>query len=406
VRHFANWLDAYQEYTQFSEAPEAFHRWTGISVIAGALRRRVRIDMGYFRWFPNFFLCFVAPPGIVSKSTTADIGMSLLRRVPGIKFGPSAVTWQALITAMAESREDYATDDGQFFPMCALTVIASELGTLLQPGDQAMLNALTDLWDGRDDPFRKKTKGGGDEVIENPWLNLIGCTTPSWIAENFTSHFIGGGFASRTLFIYAEHKRQLVAYPSQRLPNSHNDLGEKLVDDLTKFALLEGEVQMTPEAVRWGTQWYEKHYKSDNPLRADTRFGGYFARKQTHIHKTAIVLAVARTGSLLIEAEDLELADKWVTDLEANMLEVFGSMNKEKITEQMASVLKVIRDRTSLTKSDLYGTFVTIMGYETFSEALNGLIQAGLVSLIDRADGIHVEITKGGRRMIGDKDGE
>ena len=70
-RHFPDWLSAYVEYTSFSEAPRRMHFWAGVSAIAGALRRRVWFDQFYFQWHPNLYIVFVAPPGIVSKSTTA-----------------------------------------------------------------------------------------------------------------------------------------------------------------------------------------------------------------------------------------------------------------------------------------------------------------------------------------------
>ena len=97
-RHFPDWLAAYVQYASFSEAPTRMHFWSGVSAIAGALRRRVWIDQAYFKWTPCFYIVLVAPPGIVSKSSTAAIAMSLLREVPGINFGPDVVTWGAIVT--------------------------------------------------------------------------------------------------------------------------------------------------------------------------------------------------------------------------------------------------------------------------------------------------------------------
>lgn len=393
ARNFKDWIKAYVDYTQHSEAPNSFHEWTAVATIAGALRRRVRLEMGYFKWFPNFYLCFVAPPGIVSKSTTADIGMSLLRRVDGIKFGPSAVTWQALVTSLSKSREDYPQRDGTFMPMCAVTLVASELGTLLQSGDAGMIDALTDLWDAKDAPFIKETKKDGEEIIINPWINIVGCTTPAWIASNFTSYFITGGFASRTLFVFAEHKRQLVAYPASKLPLDQVTVGDKLTKDLEEIAELEGVFSMDLTAVEWGTEWYQRHFASDNPLRLDPRFGGYFARKQTHIHKTAMVLVAAQRNDLRITREDLIRAENMVTALEPNMLEVFGEMNKEKITEQMSQILKAIRDAKRIRRSELYKKFLTSMGYDTFSQCLTGLLNAGVASLIQDGGDVFVKFT-------------
>ena len=65
------------------------------------------MDMAIFKWTPNFYILLVAPPGIVSKSTTVDIGMDILAQVTGVKFGPDVVTWQSLIKSLAESGEAF-----------------------------------------------------------------------------------------------------------------------------------------------------------------------------------------------------------------------------------------------------------------------------------------------------------
>ena len=210
ARQLKNWIDAYMKYTQYSEAPEEFHKWTAIGSIAGALRRRVWFYMGYFSWYPNFFMFFVAPPGVVSKSTTVSLGVDLLREVPGIHFGPSSITWQALIKALEDAQEDVMSGD-EFNPMACLTIPVSELGTFLDPRNREMIDVLVDLWDGKTGVWEKVTKTGSSERIVNPWIHIMGCTTPSWIAENFGDYFFGGGLASRSVMIYADQKRSLVA---------------------------------------------------------------------------------------------------------------------------------------------------------------------------------------------------
>ena len=130
TRNFPNWLSAFLEYASHTEAPKIMHTWAGVSAIAGALRRKVWIDQYYYRWTPNFFVILVAPPGVVSKSTTADVAMSLLRDVPGIKFGPDVVTWQSLVTSFAAACESFEYD-GDWHPMSAMTLVSSELGNLI-----------------------------------------------------------------------------------------------------------------------------------------------------------------------------------------------------------------------------------------------------------------------------------
>jgi hypothetical protein len=393
-RNFPDWIDAYLGYTAASEAPEAFHRWTAIATIAGALRRQVHLNMGLFKWYPNFFICFVSPPGIVSKTTTMDLGMNLLARVPGIRFGPSIVTWQALHMAFSQAREDYPDGTGGFIPMSALTIASSEFGNLIQPGDKAIMNLLTDLWDGRRQST-KMTKKDGEETIANPWAQLIACTTPSWIADNFDHYFIGGGFASRTLFVYADHKRRLVPYPDLELSPAHIALGDQLVSDLEIISSTVGEYRLSNSARMWGSQWYERHNTGDNRLREDPRFAGYFARKQTHLHKTAMVLAASRGSDLVIHGRDLRRAHEWITQLESDMLESFAGMNREKVTDQMAIVLGAIRDHRRIARDDLYRILITQMGYTTFVECLTGLAQGGMISLRQEAQSIIISYEAG-----------
>lgn len=131
-RYYTDWIEGYLDYAAYSEAPKHMHFWTAVSAIAGALRRKVWIDMAYFRWYPNFYIILVAPPGIVSKSTTAGIGMDLLRAVPGVHFGPDVVTWPALVQAFAECTENFE-HQGMYHPMSAMTLESSEFGNLSSP---------------------------------------------------------------------------------------------------------------------------------------------------------------------------------------------------------------------------------------------------------------------------------
>ena len=389
ARHFRNWLDGYLDYTQYSEAPDQFHLWTGIATIAGALRRRTYLDMGYFKWHSNFFICFVAPPGVVSKSTTADIGIRLLKELEEVRIGPSSATWQSLIRDLGNASQDFAITPGpitpntEFMTMSALTVAASELGTFLDPEDRKSIDTLVNLWDCPDGAWEKSTKGEGLEVVVNPWFQLIGCTTPSWIAENMGNYFIGGGFASRTLFVFADTKRKLVAYPINHIPAGHMELAEHLVSDLKHIAQLVGKYTLTPAALKWGENWYEEHYTQDNILRSDERFGGYFARKQIHIHKTAMIRAASIRDQLVVTEEDLQWAHKQVTALEPSMLRVFGEMNKEEIVRVQASLLRSLQNApdSRMRKDELFRSFINQFGYITFEEALNALYGAGLIQL-------------------------
>lgn len=377
MRKKPNWIKTYMQYSSFSEAPDKMHFWVAVSTIAGALRRRVWIDQGYFQWTPNFYIILVAPPGIVSKSTTLSIGMNLLRQLEGIKFGPDAVTWQALTQALADANEGVLMADGTYHPMSCITIASSEFGTFLNPNDREMVDVLVSLWDGQLGVWEKRTKTQGSDRIENPWINIAACTTPGWIAGNFPEYLIGGGFTSRCVFVYGKQKRRLIAYPSAVLPPEFEQLQKDLVHDLEAISLLRGAYHLTPQAIEWGTAWYENHYNNRPKHLDNERFAGYLARKQTHIHKLAIVLSASEKDDLIITKDNLEVASQIVTGLEADMPEVFSLIGMQGQAKFGNTIVSIVGSYGKIEQNKLFQLCFTTMSYRDFQESLNASIVAG-----------------------------
>ncbi len=386
MRNYPDFITAFLDYTQYSEAPRRVFFWVAVSVIAGTLRRRVSLPMGYFNWYPNFYIFIVGGPGVIKKSTTVDVGMRLLRKVPGIKFGPDAVTWQSLVTSLAESGEEFPNADGEFVKESAITIVSREAGNLLNPQDREMIDLLVALWDGADS-FEKRTKMSGNDTINGPWVNLITCTTPAWIAGYVPEYMVGGGFTSRCVFVYGEKPDKLVAYPSQLIPRKWMEQeAEKLVQDLMHISQLCGEYQLTPAAIKWGTLWYEKHH-AEKPLNLDdVRFGGYLARKQTHLHKLAMVMAASRKDALVIDEEDLAAAERMVTDLELDMPKVFSRIGKTAQANVADRFIQMVHQRGAIPYMEAHRWLHTYFPVGSDMEGLiAGAIKSGYVET--RGDG-------------------
>jgi hypothetical protein len=380
-RNFEDWLGAYLDYSSHSEAPKRMRFWCGVSAMAGALRRRVWLDMAYFKWTPNFFIILVAPPGIVSKSTTAGVAMNLLRKIPGVKFGPDVCTWQSLVKSLSESQEQFHVNGHDSITAAEITIESGELGNLLNPQDREMVDLLVTLWDGRA-VFNKTTKMSGSETIENPWINIVACTTPAWIAGNFPEYMIGGGFTSRCVFIFAEQKERYIAYPSLQVPADLADIQRKLVQDLERISLLAGPFRLLPSAVEWGNAWYKHHYENRPAGLDDDRFGGYIARKQTHLHKLAMVLSASARDDLTLSAEDLAAANLMISDLELDMPKVFARIGKSEGSLHTDRLLGFIRSRGAISYEEAYKFLQAHFPADKDMEGiLAGLIKAGMLHL-------------------------
>ncbi len=387
TRKTSHWLKSYMQYTAPLEAPDELHFWSGVGTIAAALRGKTWMDMGYWKWKPNFFIIFVARPGIATKSTTIGVGQELLRHVKGVHFAPDSATWQAVTDTFVEAKKKYTYGGNKEYIDSSLTIVASELGTFLDPRNREMVDVLVDLWDGKATPWKRRTRGEGSSEIANPWVNLIGATTPSWMEGNFPEYAIRGGFTSRTLFVFADKKRHYAAYPSTLIDAELLKLKQDLIDDLIEISKIVGPYKLTKEAMAWGTQWYQEHWEKAEVT--DDRVSGYLSRKQTHLHKLALVLAAASRDEQIIDVEEMQQAKILLEAVEGPMLRALGGISDSPQVKQFQVIIEVLRRHPNgISKTALWRSLVASMSEWHFNNAVTGAINAGLVKVTQKSGGV------------------
>lgn len=382
-RELPDWLTEFMATSEWGEAPPYFYFWVGVATIAAALKRRVWLDMGTFYWFPNLYTVLVAPPGIVQKSSTSDLGMRLLKQIPTMHQGPTTLTWQSLYDAFREVGEEFAISPTEMRTQFALYINSSELGITLKMSDTDMVDQLVHMWDGYE--LKKRTRMDGELIIPTPSLNLIACTTPSWIAENVPQYLIGGGLTSRMLFVYGEEKVRYVAYPNKVIPKDYLDRQQKLVRDLERISKLVGAFTLTEDAYKWGQEWYEHFHKVEAPKLDKTLIGGYIARKQTLVHKIAMVIAVSKGDKLVIDRPLLERAVGLISQLEEHMPKVYNRIGLSADAQAAQQVLAFLeRMGGSVDFNILYRAMHRqYASVEEFERVLSGMIEAKYIK-IDR----------------------
>lgn len=380
-RELDNFLKEYLKYTENMEAPKPFHIWAAMSAIAGALGGKCYIDMGKFKYKPNMFIVFVAPPGVISKSTTADVGMRLLKKNPGIHFGPSSCTWQALFEKFIDVEQTYQVGKTKQ-KQSNLNLSVSELGTFLDFDNSEMVDTIVDLWDAKEGQTSRSTIGGGDKVINNAWLNLIGCTTPSWIQKNVPEYAIGGGFVSRTIFVYGDKKEKFIPYPNLVMDNKDETaVQQKLADELIRISALNGEFKLTDEAYKWGSEWYIDHNK--NPSQHLKHLDGYAARKQAHMHKIAMCLSAAESNDKVINKKHLQLAEQMLQICEQDMMKVFEVTSDDREVKTLQLILRLLkRYPKGLTDTELRFKLASQVSGFYVGRAIEHAVAAGMINLV------------------------
>ncbi len=382
-RNFPDWLPAYIKYASVGEAPIKMHTWSGISALAAVLRRRVWLDMKRFVWYPGLYIIFVAKPGIVQKSTTIDISMDLVKQIDSIHFGPNSVTWQALVEKFAGAAEqfEWPLGSGEWMPMSALTLVASELGSLLNLQDRDMVTLFIELFDGKKS-YDKLTKMDSN-IIDAPWINMIAATTPHWIAENMPQSTVGGGLTSRCIFVWAEEKERYVPYVDEMVEHGDEEYRLKLIQDLEHISItLCGPFTISPAARDWGRAWYTQFWKDAKDSMDSQMVEGYAARKQTHMHKVAMILSAAKSDSQIIEADDLILANVLLEQLEPDMQKVFDRIGRTEESLQAERFIDIVRKAGKVPYSSAYALIHSYFpDFRDFEGILAGAINSGQLEI-------------------------
>ena len=58
-----DWIDTYLKYTKGTPTPSIFRLWSAITAVSGAVERRVWVETGKGKLYPNLYTLLVGPPG-------------------------------------------------------------------------------------------------------------------------------------------------------------------------------------------------------------------------------------------------------------------------------------------------------------------------------------------------------
>ncbi len=366
-----SWLKAYLAYTAESMSPEDYHIWVGISCLAAALQRKVFYRYAYFTLYPNMYIVLVGPPGRCKKSTAMRMGREVASQAPNVSFSVDSTTRERLIMDLSQSYKD-----GQ----SALTVHSTEFATFLTSSGMDMVNFLTDIFDSPEE-WTHKTKGGGTNKIKAPYLNLVGATTPDWIARAMPMDTIGIGFTSRVIFIFQDTPR--IKDPFAVLSPEQLALKELLIRDLAQIASLSGQYEFTPDAKELYRNWDMAHQANPNPT-GDPRLSGYYERKPEHLRKLCMIMAASKSDEMVITEEDFVDALTLFKRAEERMPLVFQSLGRNPLfADQEMTFTAFVAQPGGFTKGELLDRYGYNLRTEELDEILNTLITRGKIIYAD-----------------------
>lgn len=381
-RDLSDWITGYIEYTKSSEPPLAYHTWIAIGMIAGALQRKVRLDWGFERLYPNMYIVLVGPSGRARKGVALGIGKSILADVSGVTMTSENATREALIRAMKGAIVNFQMPSGQIMFHCSITCFSEELSVFLGQNDIKFLASLTDWYDSKDN-WTYETKGSGKDHLQGLCFNLLGATAPDWLQSMLPQEAVGGGFTSRIIFVVEDKKGKTV--PKPVLSENEARLRNSLIADLNRINNLTGEFKFDAAGEEAYVEWYKQHDKDLDAGKypvEDSRFAGYAERRATHIRKLMMIMSVSRGDDMLLTKDDFNRANKLLRSAELKMSKTFGGLGNAKYANVTEKVMDYIRGmKNPVSRRDVMSKFYRDVDGATMRIIEEVMEQTGFVTI-------------------------
>ena len=330
-----SFLRNYLEWTAGTEAPENYHFWSGLAALSAIVSRRVWLDMGLFQIYPNLYIVLLGPPGN-GKTTCMRVAKNIVRDIGDIPFSAEAQTKESVVRYMRDNCPRTVDIDGKVTVYTPLTIFVTELSHFFGPNSGHMIDFLTTIYD--ENKYEARTKNKGDDVIEGPYITLLGCTTQDWITTYLKSDIIGGGFTRRVIFVNEPSSED----KSNRIPFPTRNPGQFVAkENLIKYGQIlqasKGEFKWDSTAKNFYSKWY---LSRDIPKDPDT--AGYYRTKPIQVLKIAMLVALSRNPDPVLLQEDIEVAMALLEKTEVTLTRVFQGIGRNELNAVANKIIEFL----------------------------------------------------------------
>lgn len=380
-----NFISGFTKALDGTEVPQLYSLWSGIAGVSALLGRRVYVQLGRLKLFPNLCIVLIAASG-QKKSTPINALEDLLKQLPHElqpNLIPNEATPQHLVQAMTRANgtsllAETSTGFGCF----------SELGTFLAKGayDGALPSLLIDLIDCR--TYDKGTIMRGVEKVPNPCFGFIGGTTIDYVRGAIPEGAIGGGLTSRFIFVHVEGRSAPVPFPPEISP----ELTASLLAEAVRLSQLSGQIVVSDDVYASHIVEYKRFY-TKSPFWSNAHLLGYAQRRDKHLLKLAMIFALA-SGSSTIYLGHYEAALSLLYKSENIMQRMIQKITSTVEGSKTEMVLELISREDAISRSSLLRQVVHMMNSRELGEVLSSLRDTGQVQTVNNGRDTYYRVVK------------
>jgi len=315
----------FMDYTSEGLSPEAFRLWSAITLVGGALERRVWAETGDYQTFANLYVLLVAPPGVGKKviETVRQLWTDVREGVTKNKtfhVAPDSMTKASLIDSLAKAETIKLLPNAPAFTYHSLLVPAAEIGVLMPEYNMEYIGILNQIWDNLELHEETRRTGSVQHVaIERPQLTILGGAQPAWLASTLPDDAWNTGFGRRLLMVYSGEKpvRDIFSKKEKK-----DELRVKILTKLAKLSQIWGPVTWSAEAF----EFFHPIQHGIPPIPTHSKLAVYLNTRTELAIKLAVISAISRACAMRIELADIRRAIAWLTEAEQWMPDIFRAM--------------------------------------------------------------------------------
>ena len=341
-----DFFSSYLEYTDNTESPKIFHRWSAIAGLGAFLGRQYYFQHGHFTIYPNVYSMLIGSPG-TRKSTAIKLMRKILVEAGYNTIAADKSTKEKFLLDLAGEKDEGALatpeeilEQNLFGDSnaqdCEMFIMADEFNDFFGNGNIEFISLLGTLWD-YSGVYRNRIKNGKSVSINNPTVSILGGNTPTGFSIAFPTEILGQGFFSRILLIYGEPNGKRIPFPKP--PDAEQT--RAIVETLrTIKQTAYGAARLTSGAQKLLERIYELPASLD-----DVRFESYSTRRFTHLLKLCLITSAARSSNEITE-RDVIGANTILSYTEQLMPKALGEFGKAKHSDVTHKIVQLL-DSTS-----------------------------------------------------------
>ena len=345
-------IDKYVSYISgTTEAPMIYHRWCILSSIGALAGRKMWLQHGHFRIFPNLYVMLIGQPA-ARKSTSIKIAKKLVGASGYKLFAADKSSKEKFLMDLAGEEDEYGNpkeagevdiaelnlwgDSDVPTEPKEVFIVADEFNEFSGQGNLEFYTTLGNLWDWDDEnnPFKQRFKTSQSVSIFQPYVSILGGNTPENFSRAFPPEIIGQGFLSRMLIIHGERTGVKLTFP----PIPPQSATDTIIRCLAAIRAMPKNtaMQISPDGFRILDEIYRGWEDLD-----DVRFKSYSNRRFSQLLKLCLVHSIARL-SKHVEAEDVIRANTTLSVAELHMPRGLGEFGKARTSDVSHKVMDVM----------------------------------------------------------------